>query len=138
VRRFRIIDHTGDTGVVVYGKSIAELFGHAAEAFFELITEPGKIRESEFREISVEADELEELLVAWLNEFLYLFDTQGLLFRGFEIVHLDGRRLEATARGEAYDEGRHPIKTLIKAVTYHQLEIRQEKGIWKARIIFDL
>jgi SHS2 domain-containing protein len=80
----------------------------------------------------------EALLVSWLNEFLYLFDTGGLLFRHFEILSLDDRHLKATARGEAYEEGRHPINTLIKAVTYHQLEILKEKGAWKTRIIFDL
>jgi SHS2 domain-containing protein len=51
---------------------------------------------------------------------------------------LNEQALEATARGEPYDENRHPIKTTVKSATYHQLRIRREKGIWKAQIILDL
>ncbi len=123
---------------MVYGRNLPELFLHAAQAFFQILTEPKKIRERESQEISLESHGPEELLVSWLNEFLYLFDTQGLLFRRFELRQLNGRHLEATAWGEGYEEGYHPIKTGIKAVTFHQLQIQQEKGIWKTQIIFDL
>ena len=138
MRRFRFIDHTGDAGVIVYGDTLPRLFQHAAEALFQILTEPKAIRERASQDFSLKALGTEALLVAWLNEFLYLFDTQGLLFRRFEVKSLDDSRLKATARGEVYEEGRHPIKTTIKAVTYHQLEIRQEKGVWRTRIIFDL
>ena len=138
MRRFRFVEHTGDVGVMVYGDSLAGLFTHAAEALFLVMTEPRKIREKESRDLSLKASGPEALLVTWLNEFLYLFDTQRLLFRHFDILRLDGLELEATARGEAYEEGRHPINTAIKAVTYHQLKISNEKGVWKTRIIFDL
>jgi SHS2 domain-containing protein len=138
VRKFDFIDHTGDTGVIVYGKTLEELFQHAAEAFFEILTEPETIREQASLKISLEGNGLEELLVDWLNEFLFLFDTKGLLFRHFEINSLDEHRLKATVRGETYEEGRHPIKGVIKAVTYHQLKIRRERFFWKVQIIFDL
>lgn len=138
VTKFRFIDHTGDAGVRVYGESLPALFGHAAEALFESMTEPGKISESESIPISVEASGLEELLVAWLNEFLFLFDTKGLLFRRFEIDSLTEHHLDAIARGETYDGARHPIKTPIKAVTYHGLQIWRNNRVWEAQIIFDL
>jgi SHS2 domain-containing protein len=138
VRRFKFIDHTGDMGVIVYGRSVSELFSHAAEAVFEIITTPSKILEAESRRISLEAGGLEALLVAWLNEFLYLFDTQQLLFRRFHIGHVDRQGLEATAWGEVYDVTRHPIKTAIKAVTFHRLRIQEQRGVWKTQIIFDL
>ena len=137
MRRFRFIDHTGDIGVVVYGRDLRELFVHAAQAFFQIITEPEKIREKKSEEISLDSNGSEELLVAWLNEFLFLFDTRGLLFRRFDLRQVNDNHLEATVWGEGYEQGRHPIKTVIKAVTYHQLEIKQEKGAWKTQIIFD-
>jgi len=138
MRRFRFVEHTGDVGVMVYGDSLAGLFTHAAEALFHVMTEPRKIRDKESRNISLKASGPEALLVTWLNEFLYLFDTEMLLFRQFEIRELNGIELIATARGETYQEGRHPINTVVKAVTYHQLKISNEKGVWKTRIIFDL
>jgi SHS2 domain-containing protein len=138
MRRFRFIDHTGDLGVVVRGNDLPQLFEHAAAAFFHVLTESRRIRPREAREILLEAPGLEELLVEWLGEFLYLFETEGLLFMTFEVHELDPHRIRAVARGETYEEGRHPIKTLIKAVTFHQLRIRQERGVWKAQIILDL
>ena len=136
--KFEFIDHSGDLGILVFGKSRPELFQHAAEAFFQVLTEPRKVRKKLTRKISLKANGEEELLVSWLNEFIYLFDTQGLLFSQFQIVALDDRSMEALAQGEPYEEGRHPIKRMIKGTTYHQLRIHEEGGIWKAQVIFDL
>ena len=138
LKPFEFIEHTGDLGVLVYGNGLPELFGNAAEAFFEVITDPEKVLERESRSIFLDSNDLEELLVAWLSEFLYLFDTNNLLFRRFSVHKVKKCTIEATAWGEVYDGERHPIKTVIKAVTFHQIQVREEKGIWKARVIFDL
>lgn len=138
MRKYHYIDHTGDVGVVVEGQSLEELFQHAAESFFDIITEPEHIEAVTSRSVSLDAPGLEELLVDWLNEFLYLFDTQTLLFGRFVIERLTEQHLEATAWGEHYDEKKHPIKTIIKAVTFHQLRIENQGGTWRAQIIFDL
>ena len=138
MKKFHVIDHTGDTGVVVYGKSLPELFQNAAEGFFSILTEPETINEVLSRNFFLQAPGLEELLVTWLNEFLYLFDTKGLLFKRFAVEQLNNDHLVATVWGEEYEEGRHPIKTCIKAVTFHQLQIKENAGFWKTQIIFDL
>ena len=138
MRRFTYIEHTGDLGIQIYGQDLPMLFKHAAEAFFETITDPGLIRLKDTQDILLRANGLEELMVAWLNEFLFLFDTKGRLFKKFDINLLKTRELRAMARGETFIEGRHPIKTLIKAVTYHQLQVIKEEGFWRAQIIFDL
>ncbi|HPD60632.1 MAG TPA: archease [Thermodesulfobacteriota bacterium] len=137
-KKFRFIDHTADVGVVVYGKNLIELFHNAAESFFSVLIDLKNIRETESRRFSLDAPGLEELLVSWLNEFLYLFETQGLLFSRFEIKNLSKKHLEATAWGEKYTAEKHPIKRIIKAVTFHQLSIQKQKGIWETQIIFDL
>ncbi len=138
MKKYRFIDHTGDVGVVVEGGTLEELFQHAAESFFYVITEPENIEGVASRKVSLHAAGQEELLVDWLNEFLYLFDTQGLLFGRFDIERLDEHRLEAIVWGEEYDKKKHPIKTTIKAVTFHQLRIEKKNGGWRAQIIFDL
>jgi SHS2 domain-containing protein len=137
-KKFRFIDHTADIGVVVFGESLPELFQHAAQSFFSVVTEPKTIHEVETHSFSLDAPGLEELLVSWLNEFLYLFETQGLLFSRFEIKNLNQEHLEAIACGEKYTAEKHPIKRIIKAVTFHQLTIQKQRGRWKTQIIFDL
>lgn len=138
MKRFRFLDHGGDVGVEVLGASLSELFQNAAEAFFRIITDPKTVRRKQSRRLTLKGETPEQLLVAWLNELLYLFETERLLLSRFRIDRIDEGSLEAHAEGETYDERRHPIKTLVKAVTFHQLQLHEEEGLWKARIIFDL
>lgn len=138
MRKFEFLDHTGDLGIRAFGRSLTDLFRHSAEAFFQVITDPETIRSAEARKIALAASGLDELMINWLNEFIYLFDTRALLFRDFDFLTLNEKTLEATVRGEPYDENRHPIKTTVKSATYHQLRIRRVKGIWEARVILDL
>jgi SHS2 domain-containing protein len=77
-------------------------------------------------------------MVQWLAELLYMHDVDGLLFKKFFIEELNSGLLKARVRGEPFDERRHVIRTQIKAVTYHQIQVSKEKGTWKARVIFDL
>ncbi len=137
-KKFRLLDHTADLGILVYGKDLGELFTNAGEAFFTIITDLRRVRESTERIIRVDSPNLEDLMVNWLGELLYLHDVDGLLFRSFSIDELRDGTMKARARGEAFHEERHVIKTEIKAVTYHQIQVKKEKGRWRARIIFDL
>lgn len=139
MKKFRFIDHTGDLGVEIYGDSLPALFRNAGEAFTEIVSDGKSIRPHNSMSISLRADRIEDLLVHWLNEFIFLFDTEGLLFAVFDIASIDERHIEATVKGEQYDQDRHPIKTIVKSATYHQLQAGVlEDGTWKARVIFDL
>jgi SHS2 domain-containing protein len=137
-RQYEFVDHTGDIGVRVFGQTLPELFQQAAEALTFIITDPETIRIKETRKILLEAKTDEELLITWLNELVYLFDTEGLLFKAFEVLSVHDQHLEALAQGEIYVEGRHEIKTAVKAATYHQLKISHHQGLWTAQVIFDL
>ena len=138
MEKYRFIDHTGDLGIEVFGGSRRALFQHAAEALTEIVTDPKTVRRRQSKRLSLQADCIEDLLIHWLNEFVFLFDTQGLLFTVFDIAAIDEHHLEATVHGEAYEEERHPIKTTIKGATYHQLEVARQDDSWRARVIFDL
>lgn len=137
-RKFRFLNHTADLGVLVYGGDLEELFTNAGKAFFTIVTDLRRVRENTERIIRVESTNLEDLMVNWLGELLYLHDVDGLLFRSFSIDELRNGTMKARAKGEAFHEGRHVIKREIKAVTYHGIEVKKEKGRWRARVIFDL
>ena len=136
--RFELVDHTGDLGVRVFGESLSQLFEQAAQALTFILTDPETIRIKETRKILLEAKTDEELLITWLNELVYLFDTEGLLFRAYDVLSVHDHLLEALAQGEIYVEGRHSIRTPVKAATYHQLKIENHQGVWTAQVIFDL
>jgi len=138
MKRFEILDHTADIGIMVYGEDLKSLFENAGEAFFHLITDLKKVRLRTERRIEIGGESLERLMVDWLNELLYLHDVENLLFKRFRVESVGVEGLKAKVKGEFFQEGVHVIKTGVKAVTYHQLEVRQEKEGWRARIIFDL
>lgn len=137
-RNYEYIEHTGDLGFRAYGATRVELFVNAAKALFDVLVSADTIHEKEERTIAVGAAALDDLMVSWLGELLYLFDTQRMLAKGFEIKNLKDNRLKATVRGEIMDPARHEIKTGIKAVTYHRLYVRKGSGMWEAQVILDL
>lgn len=138
MKRFELLDHTADIGIIVYGEDLKSLFQNAAEAFFHLITDLKKVKLRTERKIEIGEESLERLMVDWLGELLYLYDVENLLFKRFNVESVGKEGLKAKVKGEFFQEGVHMIKTGVKAVTYHQIEVRQEREGWRARIIVDL
>ncbi|MDP2730106.1 MAG: archease [Dehalococcoidales bacterium] len=136
MRRFRLIEHTADMGLVAYGKSLAEAFANAAYGLFSLIVEPNKVKEKESRKVTVQAQDAESLLFNWINELIYIFEVERLLFKSFNITEFTGQSLEATCWGERYDLSRHQLKTGVKSATYHMLKVDGEKN--RVQVILDV
>ena len=136
-KEFEIIDHTADVGIVAYGADIKQAFANAAKALFSIITEPEDIQEVLYRDIKISATDQESLLVQWLNELIYLFDTENIIFKRFDIVQLSHTQLEARIYGEKVDRAKHELKTGVKAATYHMLRVDKDDGC-KVQVLFDI
>jgi SHS2 domain-containing protein len=129
------VPHTADWALRVRGATPAELFANAAAGMYALIGSealPGAAEQR--RDVALEAPDAESLLVAWLNELLYLTEAEGLAFRRFEIGLLDDSRLQATAWGSLAGN----MKKQIKAVTFHDLQIRSTDQGLETTIVFDV
>lgn len=137
-RTFEITDHTADVGIVVYGTNLRELFSNAASALFSLITDIESIEEKLERYVEIDSEDRDSLLVDWLNELIYLFDAEHMLFRRFDIASLSDKQLKASCYGESFDPSRHRIKLGVKAATYHMLNIAQDSDGYKVQVIFDV
>lgn len=135
---YEAFEHTADIGLHAYAQTLPELFSNAAAGMESLMVAPEQIERRVSREISAEGHDLVSLLVAWLNELIFLFDTDYLLFNRFEISDFTGTRLRATVWGEPYDASRHELSSAIKAVTWHEASVESESEGYKARIIFDI
>ena len=125
---FEIIDHTADVGLRAFGASFQEAFANAAKAMFSLITELDSVSPGLYRDVEVSAPDIETLLVEWLNELIFLFDVENLLFKQFDIITIAPTTLHARCFGEKVDRTRHEIKTGIKSATYHQLKVEKNGG----------
>ncbi|MHB8792232.1 MAG: archease [Thermoleophilia bacterium] len=135
---FEIVDHTADIGIRAFGSTEAEVFQNAATGMFSLIADLENVVETSDFLIEVEAEDRETLLVAWLNELLYLYDSNDMLLNRFELSELGETSLKGRAFGEPMDAKRHRLKTDIKAATYHMLRLTEESGRWQAEVIFDV
>ena len=132
---FRLLDHEADIGLEIYGRDQAELFRHAGAALFSLITDPDTVEARFTRHITINNGE--ELLVVFLNELLYLWDTEKFFPRIFSVM-VEGGRLDADLTGETFDPGKHSVYKEVKAVTYHKFTIQQESDLLKATVFLDI
>jgi len=136
--RYRLFDHTADLGVEVYGKTLQELFANAAFAVFDIITDLHLVRSIKEKIIVVDGENWEDLLVNYLREILYLFNGEGLLLKKYTINKIKPYQLESKVSGELFDPTRHRINTEIKAITYHQVSVKETPEMWVGRVIFDV
>jgi len=135
---FRVLEHTADIGFEAFGATRQEVFANAACALMHLTVDLETIAPERQLSLRAEAPDMPNLLVNWLSEILYLFDTEGWLFHDFDVQDLTDHSLGAAARGEKYDRRRHRVKLLVKAITYHQLELRETAQGWRARVYVDI
>ena len=136
-KEFEIIDHTADVGIIAYGADMKEAFANAAKALFSLITELDDVAEVVRKDVEITAPDRESLLVEWLNELIYLFDTENVILKRFDIIRLSRTQLKARGYGQKVDRAKHQIKTGVKAATYHMLKIDQNNGT-KVQVLFDV
>jgi SHS2 domain-containing protein len=139
---FRLIEHTADMGIAVEGDDLADFFRQAACGLMAVIAGdadgPGVASGAEERTVEVTGEDCGELLVNWLNEIIYQFETKGFYPTGFRIDAAQPDRLRACLFGGTFDPRAHPVEREVKAVTYHRLQVAQENGRWRAQVFVDL
>ncbi len=137
-RGFREIEHTADLGIEAEGATPADLFAAAAEGFYSLIADTAGVEPNQEIQVEASGSGWEELLQAWLSELLAEFNLRGFVGKDCAVKHIEAERVFGTVKGERLDLTRHRFHTEIKAVTYHELKVWREDGVWRARVIFDV
>jgi SHS2 domain-containing protein len=137
-RPYRLVEHTADTGFEVWGGSVAQLFEAAATAFFDIMWRLGSSRKGPPRTIEVTAGDREELLVNFLEEFLYLYDAARLVCTEVKILTVNKKKVTARAWLQDFNDERDMELLSVKAVTYHQLFIGKKNDTWEARVFLDI
>ena len=136
--KYHLIDHTADFGIHVSGTHSKDLFANAAEALFDVITEIDSLTGHDSCHIEVFGDDWSDLMINWLREILYLWNGKERLVKSADITSLSENTLSAQVVFDSYDPDRHAIKTEIKAVTYHQIQVKHTPSGCTAQIIFDI
>jgi len=136
--KYKLIDHTADFGIHVFGSDLKDLFTNAALAMFDQITIVKDLQPEKELKVHVTGSDWPDLMVNWLRELLYLWTGKELLVKHIDIQTLSEYNLTATLRIDPFKPGQHVIKNDIKAVTYHQIQVSQVANGWESRIIFDV
>ncbi len=136
--KYRFTDHTADFGIQAFGETLEQLFENAAFAISDLITDTHILQGTNLQPISIRGDDLDDLMVNWLREILYLWNGMGRLVKQASVKEATESRLIAEITYDLYDRDRHEIRNEIKAVTYHQLEVNRNKDGWFANFILDV
>ena len=135
---FEWFEHTADLGIRVRAASLEVLFAEAAEALVAtIVLAPELIEPKEAFSVRLKDDDLAYLLMDWLRELLYRFETSRQVFGTFT-TQIRGSILEATAWGERLDPDRHGLNHEVKAITYHGLRLEKKEDTWLAEFIVDI
>jgi SHS2 domain-containing protein len=139
MEKFEFVDiTTADVAFDAYGKDLNELFSNAALAMFEVMINTKQVSPKIKKDVKVIGNDLESLMFNWLNALLVYVDGENLAFSKFDVeVDEKNFNLSAECSGEEIDNKRHETRTVIKAATYHRLQIKKN-GFWKARVIIDI
>jgi SHS2 domain-containing protein len=142
---YKFFEHTADIGVEISGRTKKELFANAACAMFDILIEKNESNSKSDEEakrqqkkVSVDGADLEDLLINFLRELLYLFNGEKFITVSCEIIKFTNQELQARLTGESFNSKKHLIKTEIKAVTYSDVKVEKFKRVWNARVIFDV
>lgn len=146
-RGFETFDHTADIGIRGWGKDIRELFEEMAKALFSVIVDLGTVDCKKTVTVTVKCKDVkpyapdaayEDLLLAWLKELLFIFETKRLVFSDFSVTEITSESLTAEGKGELLDPARHSLGREVKAVTLHQFKIEQTASGYFAEAILDI
>ena len=143
---FEHLGHTADVLIKAWGKSLEEAFEYAAKGMFEVITDTSKVEPRISVAIHVCGYDLENALYRWLEELLYYHDSRNLVFGRFKVSRIyeevvNGEKqvcVDGVAEGEEFQHGKHEPRTVVKAVTYHEMRIWREGGNWYITFVVDI
>lgn len=140
--RAETFEHTADLGLRVFGADLPDLFESAAAGLFDVIVvNREEIRPDVTEEVSLVAETVPDLFLAWLNELIFRAETGHRLFGQFQVRVQEGAggpELRATIAGEAIDRDRHVLDHEVKAATHHGLTVHAVDGGWRAEVILDI
>ena len=136
--RYELFDHTADIGVRVWAPTLSELVVPAGQALYAVIGELIPAESAETHRLSFGDDEPALLLRDYLAELLRLFETQRRMVTAVEVEQFSADRLRLAVQLHPVDESRSAYEREVKAVTYHELNIRPVPGGHEATYILDI
>ncbi len=136
MKKFKFIEHTADIKFQAFGNSVEEVFANSALAMFNAMSDE-KVKEKKSFKINVKGKDFESLLYNFLEELLFLFDSENFFMAKVKNIKITKNfKLKAEVVGD--DAENYEIHIDIKAITYNEMFVRNEKGKWTAQVVLDV
>jgi|SRR3989338_5834949 len=138
--KWEYLPHTADAQFRAYGTNLEEAFTNASLAMANITFESALIKPRQQKEIHVKADSVRELLLMFLDEFVFLQDTEGFLLH--EVTSLTIKKgmpwkLHAIVTGDHY-KGYEMRGQLVKAATYNEIIIEEKNDNCMVQVVVDI
>jgi len=135
MKKYEILEHKADLKIRAFGRTKEELFLNLLLGMTNTLRVKIKKQKSKIRKIKIKSLNLETLLVDFLSEVLYLIQVNKEIYNNIKFSKFTDSEIEGVLFGKKVER----FGLDIKGVTYHNLNIYQEKnGIWQATVLFDI
>jgi SHS2 domain-containing protein len=135
---YAYFDVEADVGVRAWGRDRAEAFAEAALAVLALAVAPAGVEARETRDVRAQAATAEDLLVAWINECVYVHEIEGFAIHRVSVDRLDDALVHGVLHGEPLEPSRHQLGTVVKGVTHHHVSVTETTTGCEVSVIVDV
>ena len=134
--KFKFLEHTADAKFQAFGKNLEEAFTNAALALTKIMTD-NKVKTKITKKIKVSGNDNKSMLYNFLEELLFLLDTKNFLLGKIKEIKIKNNTLTAVLIGDNNIKD-YEVKTNIKAITYNEMFIKQEKNKFALQVVLDI
>lgn len=135
---YAYFDVEADVGVRAWGADRGEAFAQAALGVLALGVSPDGVEERETRDVRAQGATVEDLLVAWINEGIYVHEIEGFAVHRVTVDRLDEGFAHGVLHGEPLDPARHQLGTVVKSATHHRVSVTATAAGTEVRVIVDV
>lgn len=136
-KKFKFLEHTADLKFQAFGKDIEEVFKNSALAMIFSIYDK-KIKEDKKIKINVKGKDFESLLYNFLEELLFLFDSENFLMSKIEKIKINKKKFELNAEISGDNAENYETHVDIKAITYNDMFVKKQRNKYIAQVVLDV
>lgn len=135
--KFKFLEHTADVKFQAFGKTLEEAFKNSALALASVMYKPEKIKPELEKKIEISGIDEKSLLYNFLEEFIFLMDSEDFLINKIQKIEIKENKLSAVVLGDN-KTNKYEIKGDVKAATYAEMEIKKEKNKVVVQVVLDI
>jgi SHS2 domain-containing protein len=137
MKNFEFLEHTADIKFQAFGKTIEKAFSNSAYAMINSITED-KIKSKQKKTFHIKGNDLKNLLYNFLEEFLFLFDSEEFILSEIKDVKINLETFELTCLAIGDCSKEYSFNTHVKAITYNEMFVKKTGDKWVTQVVLDV